>query len=86
MIDIFSIHRIGETFANEPLRRWGTFIREMHRIFETIRETTGDLFRLQAERDHRRKEANDAVRRQIAEALKEKEDLVKVSKPAFEIT
>lgn len=30
------------------------------------------------ERDHRRKEASDAVRRQIAEALKEKDELVKV--------
>eukprot|EP00752_Nemacystus_decipiens_P009403 g8406.t1 len=33
--------------------------------------------REQAEREHRRKEASDAVRRQIAEALKEKEELVK---------
>lgn len=40
--------------------------------------------RFQAERDHRRKEASDAIRRHIAEALKEKEDLVKVGRPTFE--
>ncbi len=54
-------------------------------MFQTTRKTTGDLYRLQAERDQRRKQANDAVRRQIAEAVKEKEELVKVSEPAFEI-
>ncbi|CAN0439426.1 unnamed protein product [Ectocarpus sp. 12 AP-2014] len=35
------------------------------------------LNREKVERDHRRKEASDAVRRQIAEALKEKDELVK---------
>lgn len=35
---------------------------------------------LQAERNHRRKEASDAVHRQISHALEEKDKLVKVGR------
>lgn len=69
---------VGETFSTNMLIFF--LSHEQYRdVVECLRN------RFQVERDRRSKEASDAVRRQIAEALKEKEDLVKVHRKACKV-
>lgn len=70
--------------------RRGNFQHQHTTLLSLTSTTRFDMFEcldihIQVERDRRRKEASDAVRRQIEEALKEKEDLVKVGQLAFEV-
>lgn len=65
-----------EYFACGPPWTWGKLSAPICEF--AVISRAAPFNNIQVERDRRRKEARDAVRRQIEEALKEKEDLVKV--------